>query len=157
MKKFLMRIWDWVRSTYDRLIGASQKYVPLAIRIVEGIKKVVESPVDDVVAEILKAVIPGTGDDLAIDKARVMIEKWLPKVAIELRLIDAANNIEDPNEQLKAMIAELQKFDIKGQWAMWHEIAVMLIDMLADGEWSWADSKVMAEYIYQNMKKYGDI
>ena len=40
MKKVLKKIWNWVKDLYDGLVGSTKKYVPVAIKIVEGIKKV---------------------------------------------------------------------------------------------------------------------
>lgn len=151
MKNLLKKIWDYVKGLYEALIGTSEKYVPIAIRIVEGVKKVVESPVDDVVAAILKTAIPGTTDDVVIDKVKIIIENWLPKIALELRIINSINGIDDPNEQLKAILNEIRKLSVKGKWINYHDFAVMIIDLLADGRWTWADSVQLAEYTFQKL------
>lgn len=155
MKKLLQKVWSWVRGVYEKVMGTSTKLVPVAIRVVEGLKRAMEGNVDDVVAFIIKRAIKGEADDLIIDKVKKMVEDWLPKIALELNIINSINGIEDKNDQLKAILDEIKKLDQKGQWITWHSYAVMIIDLLADGEWSWSDSVVLAEAVFKELEKEG--
>ena len=91
----LKEIWGVVKTAYDKLTGATKKFIPVAINVVEGIRKAMDSPVDDVVLTIVKTAIPGDADDKFIDKAKATIEQWLPKILIELKLVESIAEIED--------------------------------------------------------------
>lgn len=155
MKKLINKIWQAVRSLYDRLAGKTKKYVPIAIKIVEGVKKVMDTPVDDVILTIVKGAIPGTADDVMIDKIKATVEKWLPKILLELKLVDSIANIEDPNLQLKAILAQLKLSSDETQAIVYHGLASLILEKLSDGELSWSDSVAIAEYYYQNIQKNG--
>jgi hypothetical protein len=153
MKKLLSKIWNTIRNLYDSLVGNTRKYVPVAIRIVEAIKSVVDSPVDDIVLGIIKLAIPGTTDDKLIDKVKETVEKWLPKILLELRLVDSISTIEDPNEQLKAILAQLKLSSDETQAIVYHGLASLILEKLSDGELSWSDSVAISEYYYKHIHK----
>ena len=153
MKKFLKKIWYAIKSLYESIVGSTRKCVPIAINIVEAIKSVMDTPVDDVILEILKRAIPGTADDVLIDKVKSVVEKWLPKILLELRLVDSVANIEDQNEQLKAILAQLKLSSDETQNMLYHGLASLILEKLSDGELSWSDSVAISEYYYVNFKK----
>lgn len=153
MKKFLKKIWATIKLFYDSLVGNTRKYIPVAINIVEAIKSVMDTPVDDILAEILKRVIPGNADDVLIDKIRSVVEKWLPKILLELKLVDSISSIEDPNEQLKAILAQLKLSSQETQNMLYHGLASLILEKLSDGELSWSDAVAISEYYYINFKK----
>ena len=153
MKKFLKKIWSAIRSLYESIVGSTRKYVPIAINIVEAIKSVMDTPVDDVVAEILKRAIPGTADDILIDKVKSVVEKWLPKILLELRLVESISGIEDENEQLQAVLAQLKLSSEETQNILYHGLASLILEKLSDGELSWSDAVAISEYYYINFKK----
>lgn len=153
MKKFLKKIWATIKLLYDSLVGNTKKYIPVAINIVEAIKSVMDTPVDDILAEILKRAIPGNADDVLIDKIRLVVEKWLPKILLELKLVDSISLIEDPNEQLKAILAQLKLSSQETQNMLYHGLASLILEKLSDGELSWSDAVAISEYYYINFKK----
>jgi len=153
MKKFLKKIWSAIRSLYESIVGNTRKYVPIAINIVEAIKSVMDTPVDDVIAEILKRAIPGTADDILIDKVKSVVEKWLPKILLELRLVESISGIEDENEQLQAVLAQLKLSSEETQNILYHGLASLILEKLSDGELSWSDAVAISEYYYINFKK----
>ena len=151
MKKLLKKIWETIKSLYNQLIGVTQKYIPIAINIVEGIKKVMDSPVDDIVLEIVKLAIPGDADDKIINKVKSVVETWIPKILLELKITNAIAGMTDVNEQLKAILDELKKLSPETQAIVWHGMASLLIEKLSDGKISWSDGVALAEYFYQNI------
>ena len=108
MKKLLKKIWNFIKKIFDKLDDSVKVVVPTATKIVEAVKAVMDSPVDDVIAEILKRVIPGTTDDVLIDKVKEFIEKMLPKVLIELNLVNSISSIEDENEKTESNPCAIQ-------------------------------------------------
>jgi len=153
MKKFIARIWKTVKDLYNSLIGTSKKYIPIAINIVEAIKKVSDSPVDDIILSIVKAAIPGTADDVMIDKVKDTVEKWLPKILLELRLWQSVSNIENQNEQLQAILREINLSSDETKSIIYHGLAALILEKLSDGELSWSDSVAISEYYFKNIHK----
>jgi len=153
MKKFIANIWNKIKDLYNSLIGTSKKYIPIAINIVEAIKKVTDSPVDDIILSIVKAAIPGTADDVMIDKVKDTVEKWLPKILLELRLWQSVSNIEDQNQQLQAILKEINLSSDETKSIIYHGLAALILEKLSDGELSWSDSVAISEYYFKNIHK----
>jgi len=153
MKKLLKKIWDTVKAMYENLIGRTQKYVPIAVKIVEGIKKVMDSPVDDVILAVVETAIPGDADDKMIEKVKSVVETWLPKILLELKIVDTIANIPGTNDQLQAILSEIKKLSPESQAMIYHGFASLFIEKMSDGELSWSDSIALAEYAYQNYIK----
>lgn len=153
MKKLLKKIWDAIANLFRSLTGTTRRYVPYAINIVEAVKAVMDSPVDDVLLEILKRTIPGTADDVMIDKVKEVITKWLPKILVQLSLVDAISNIEDENERLKAILERLKLSSDEVKNVYYHGLASLILEKLSDGELSWSDSVAISEYYYANFVK----
>ena len=151
MKKFLKRIWEYIKDLYEGLIRTTKKYVPLAIKIVDSIKKVMDSPVDDIILGIISNTIPGETDDKLIAKVKAVVEEWVPKILLELKIVESISNIEGTNAQLQAILDELKKLSPETQAIVWHGLASLILEKLSDGELSWADSVAIAEYYYQNI------
>jgi hypothetical protein len=153
MKKFLKKIWDGVKNIYHKLIGGTQKYVPIAINIVEAVKSVMATPVDDILAEIIKKSIPGGADDVLIDNIKNTVEKYIPLILIELQATEIISNIEDPKEQLKAIFDRIKVSSNETQNILWHGLASLLIEKLSDGRISWSDAVALSEYYFTNLYK----
>lgn len=153
MKKVLKKIWNWVKDLYDGLVGSTKKYVPIAIKIVEGIKKVMDTPVDDIALAIVTTAIPGDADDKLVKKVKEFVELNLPKFLVELKIINEISNYPDLNSQLQGIITELKKLSPTAQAALWHTFASLAIEKLSDGECTWSDSVVLAEWYYNNIYK----
>src|ERR1700749_3829927 len=102
--KLLRRIWATIAGLFHNLDDELKKLVPVAINVVEGIKAVMDSPVADVLETIIKKAIPGDADDVLIDKITATIKTWIPKVLLELNMVNSIANIQDTNEQLNAIL-----------------------------------------------------
>lgn len=149
MKKLLKKVWNFVKRLWESLDNTVDEYVDVAIKITEAIKKVVDSPVDDIIFTLLK----NTGVNGALlDKVQSTIEKKLPKILEKLLIIQDIAEIDNPNEQLKAILASINFKDDQSKAAFYHSLASMLIEDLSDGELSWSEAVVLAEFIYN--KKY---
>jgi hypothetical protein len=110
-----------------------------------------DSPVDDVILGIIKGAIPGDADDKVIDKVKSVVEKWLPKVLLELQVIDAVSGMDNVNDQLNAILAKIKLASNETQNIIWHGLASLILEKLSDGEISWADSVAISEYAFQNI------
>lgn len=150
MKEFIAKIWNKVVAFYDSLVGRTRKYVPVAINVVEGIKKVMDGPVDDVVLAIISAAIPGDADALMIKKIQKVVSEWVPKILLELKLVESISGIEDRNEQLKAVLAQLKLSSDATQNIIYHGLASLILEKLTDGKIDWSDAVAISEYYYKN-------
>lgn len=151
MKKLLKKIWDSISRLFYKVEDKTRELVPIAIKIVEGIKKVMDTNTDEIVQHILTTAISGEIDDILIKKVRKFIETNLPKILLQLRLIDSIANIEDPNEQLKAILAEFKLSSDKQKNIAYHEIASLSLEALSDGKITRSESIVLSEYYYTNI------
>ena len=150
MKKLLQRIWAFIEGLFLKLEKEVEKYVPVATSIVEGLKKVVESPTTDAVLEVIKFTIPGDTDDKIIDKAMELVKKYIPKIAVQLNIIESVTDIEDVNEQMIAVVNVLKNANADDQSDYWHELAAFILKSLADGKITLGEAGAIVEYHYQN-------
>jgi len=153
MKRFFKKIWNGVKSLYNKLVDKTRDLVPVAVNIVEGVKTVVDSPVDDIVAELLKKAIPGVKDDIIIEKVHGIIIKQVPVILSRLLMIDSIANIKDPNQQLQAIVKQLRVASDEQKNVAYHGLATLIIEKLSDGKLTWGESAMIAEYYYQNFTK----
>ena len=153
MKKLLQRIWTFIEGLFSKLEKEVEKYVPVATSVVEGLKKVVESGTTDAVLEVVKFTIPGDTDDKIINKAMELAKKYIPKIAVQLNIIESVTEIEDINDQMIAVVNVLKNANADDQSDYWHELAAFILKTLADGKITLGEAGAIAEYHYQNYIK----
>ncbi|HJU45518.1 MAG TPA: hypothetical protein VJ647_01990 [Chitinophagaceae bacterium] len=151
--KFLRRLWAAIASLFHKVDDEVKMWVPIAIRVVQGIKRVMDGPVDDVILTIVKTAIPGDADDKLIDKVHRTVEEWIPKVLLQLNLVNSIADTEDVNEKLKAILAQLKLSGDETKNIFYHGIASLILEKLSDGKFDWTDATAVAEYYYQHEMK----
>ena len=110
-----------------------------------------DSPVDDIITFVIKNAIPGSADDVLIDKINATVKEWLPKILIDLNIANAIANINDPNKQLQAILEQLKLSSNETKNIFYHGFCSLILEKLSDGELSWSDSTAIAEYYYKNL------
>ncbi len=152
MNKIFKKIVAFIKKLYTSLKDETKHYLPIAISLVEGIKKVMDSPVDDVVLGVLEVVIPSIPKD-KVDTIKAKIEVALPKLLTELNLINSIANIENVNDQLQAILDALKvsSDDIKAE--KYHTLASKLLVILGDGKITWGEAVMFTEWYYQTYLK----
>lgn len=150
LAEFLRKLWIKIGELYDSLTFSTRKWVPIALNVVEGVKKVMDSPTDDLILAIVKHAIPGTKDDVLIDKVKAVVEEWLPKVLLQLQIADSISQIEGRDEQLKAILAQLKLSSDETKAIFYHGLAALIIEKLSDNKISWSDAVAISEYYYNN-------
>jgi len=153
MKKLLKRFWKGIKKAFHKLRTKAKHILPVAIKITEGVKKVMDSPVDDIVASIITNAIPGNADDILVKKVTQFVEKELPGLLIKLKLINSVAGIEDPNEQLKAIIAQLKISDKEPLNIYLHTVSAKAIEFLSDSKISWSEAVILSEIEYVETKE----
>lgn len=153
MKKLLQKIWNAIRLVFNKADEGTKRLVPIAINVVQGLKSVMDSPVDDILLSIIKAAIPGDADDILIDRITVVVREYLPKVLLDLKMVESIANIEDQNEQLKAILEQFKLSSDETKNIFYHGMSCLILEKLSDGELSWSDAIAISEYYYQNIAK----
>lgn len=145
LKNFLRHLWQSIKTLFDKVEKEVKKDIVIAISVVQRVKAVVDSPVADVVT----ALIPGSADDAVKD----LLRAWLPKVLVELSLVESVANIEDTNAQLQAILDKLKLASDETRNAFYHSLSSLVLQKLSDGKLSWSDAVAISEYYYQNHVK----
>ena len=153
MKKLLLKLWNFIMSMTNKLDNEVEKLIPVATNIVQAVKKAIENDQILIVLEVIKFTIPGNIDDKIIDKALELTRKYIPKIALQLQIINSITEIEDTNEQMIAVINVLKNASKEEQSKYWHELAKQILYALADGKVTWGESASIVEYHYKNYIK----
>lgn len=153
LKIIFATIWAFVTNLWKKADQLVEKVTPIAIKVVNELKKINESTTGDIIDMIVSAVIPGTNDDKIIDLIRLKLKEILPKVLLQLNLAQSIADIKDPNEQLKAILTAINMSPDQTKNAYYHTFCVMIIESLADGKLTWSESVHISEYYYSNIYK----
>lgn len=153
MKTFFAKIWAWIEMLFSKLEKEVEKYVPVAVKVVEAVKKTVENNQFLSVIEIVKFAIPGDTDDKIIDKVLGVVQEYIPKIALQLNIIDSITGIDNVNDQMIAVVNALKEANSEQQSDYWHELAAFILRKLADGKITLGEAGSIAEYHYQHYVK----
>lgn len=141
--KLLLKLKVWLKKTFTSVKKELKVIIPIAIEVVNGIKKFVDSGT----ADFLTSVIPTTIDD----QIKTFLRAALPSILKGLHKWESIINVEDENEQLKLIVDELktltksERDNIKTQAAA--EIVVKLSE-LSNEVVSINDAKIMTLTAY---------
>ena len=152
---FAGRLIRKIASLFQSLKSETKRMVPIAIKVVEGVKLAMDSPVDDIVLSIIKGAITGIADDILIDKVKKVVEEWLPKILKELKMVEGVSNIENQNDQLKAILAEFKLSSDETKSIFYHGFCSLILEKLSDGKINWSESIIISEYYFVNIYKNG--
>lgn len=147
MKKILKKIGDWISNLFHSISPKIQKAVSIAINVTNAIKNFdLKNPS---VADILTTIIPGDVDD----NVKNILRAELPKIVVELKLVDSTLNLKDPNEIMEAALKVLQQLDKDYSSAFLHSMATLIAQVVADGKLDWKDAVYIVQYFYEETKK----
>ncbi len=152
MKKFLQTILTKVKNLFTKAEDEAKKWTVIAIKLTEGLKVVMDSPVSDVVLSIVKTAIPGTADDVLIDKVKKYVEEHLPTTILTLKMVNSVANISNPSEQLQAILAQFKLSEDVEKNAAYHDFCTKAIFCLADGKLTWSECVYLAQSGYEDFK-----
>lgn len=152
-KNILAVIWAFVAQLWSKADELVEKVTPIAINVVNALKKVNEGTTGDIIETILSLAIPGKADDAIIKVIRERLKEILPKVLLQLNLAQSIADIKDPNEQLKAILTAINLSSDETKNAYYHVLCTMILKALADGKLTWSESVQIAEYYYANLYK----
>jgi predicted transglutaminase-like cysteine proteinase len=148
--KLLNKIWKWVESLWAKADDAMDKLIPVATSVVEGVKKAVENETVLDVLEVVKFAIPGDVDDKIINKAVQLTQRYIPKIALRLGIVNAVMKLDSVNEQMLAVVNALKESNNDQKSDYWHELAAFTLKHLADGKLTLGEAGAIVEYHYRN-------
>lgn len=147
--RFIKRIFKKIRDWYVGLTIDVKQYIPIAINVVEGIKKFMESDVDDIIAEIIKMAIPGNVDDIIIDNVKEILEEWIPIILNRLSIIDK-REIRSEEDFVKVNLHALKNSNIDMKHAFYHNFATLILQKLLNDKLTKSECIILTEYYYVN-------
>jgi len=145
LKSFIAGIWSAIKGLFHNLAEEEKRLLPIVISVVNNIKFIVDGPVADVVT----AIIPGDVDD----KIRQKLQSFLPKILLELNMLNTCQQLPDTNAQLQCILSNLKLSSDAAKDIYYHGLASLILTELSDGKLSWSDCTAIAEYYYKNIWK----
>lgn len=133
MKKLLEKIKSAMKKLFTSLKYESKQYLPVAINAVEILKKVMDSPVDDIVIAAVEMLVPSLPAS-KINELKSKLVIALPKILLELNLINTIVNIESINDQLQAILDQLKLSSDEVKAEKYHILASKILVILSDGK-----------------------
>lgn len=147
------KVWKWIGGLFGKIEKKVEELIPVATNVVEGIKRVFENDQILTALEWVKFVIPGDTDDKIIDKTLELLKRYIPKIALQLEIINSITDIEDQNEQMIAVLDVLKNASKEEQSKYWHELAKQVLYALSDNKITWGEAASLVEYDYRNRIK----
>ena len=144
IKLFIVQLY----SKADELI---ERIAPIAINVVEQIKTINESSTGDIIELIISKAIKGNADDLVIKTIREQLRKRLPEVLEIMRLSMNIAKVDDMNLQVKMILDAINMSPDAVKNAHYHSFCSLVIEKISDGNLTWGESVIIAQYYYDNI------
>ena len=149
--KILSNIWNFVQKIFKKVDDKTKVLAPIAIKVVQGVKIVMDSPADNVLLFLADYGLKGVVDPDTIKKVNDTIKAWLPKVLTELTMVNTIAGMADPNQQLQAIFANLKLSSNETKAIVYRGLAALILQKLSDGKLTLSEVGEIAEYYYQNI------
>lgn len=152
MNTLLNKIFSFIKNAYKKLTYRAKVYIPIAINVVEAIKTAMDSNVPDIVLAITSAVIPNI-PTAQITLVENKLKEFLPKLLLELNLVNDLGTTTDVNAQLQKILdtLKLSSDDVKAE--RYHTLASKILVILSDGKVTWSEAVMFTEWYYQTYVK----
>ena len=146
MKKIISRIFAFLKNLFAGLTPRLKSAIHIGVTITDAIKNFDTSK--PIVGDILTALIPGDLDD----RIKNILRANLPKIVIQLKLVDATLGLTDPNEILVAASKTLQQitsdYDVRPGFL--NNLSIVIAQVAADGKLTWDDAAYVLKWYYDN-------
>jgi|GEM_PF-1396790 len=155
MKKFFRKIWSWIKKMWKKVNDIADEYVPIAVNVVEAVKKAIESKKFSVIVTIIETFTPKATDEI-IDTIIALLKKYIPKISLQLQIIEAITDEEDPVKQIELIFQKIGEGITDEQWQKFctglaQEVLYTLAkDSDGGSKITWAEAGTLIEYYYQN-------
>lgn len=135
----ILRLLNIFRHWFNDLVPELKFAIYYAVEVVENIKYFLDSPIIDVVKDI----IPGDLDDVIIDKIRIE----LPKILVKLRLVEDLVERNYDKTTLEGM-RNIKMLDNDLKKVYYHNIAILLAQSISNNALQWKDGVYLTQYYY---------
>jgi len=152
MKKLWTKILSFIKRLYIKLVDETKIYIPIAIKVVEVLKTILDSPVDDIILAVIGALVPNVPAN-KLDAIKDKLQAELPKILIELNLVNSIANIEGVNAQLQAILNALKVSPNEVKAEKYHTLASKILVILSDNKIGWGEAVIFTEWYYQTYIK----
>ena len=133
-------------SAFDKLSSLGKEVVPPAVKVTQFLKTFFESNKDDIAVDIISGINPVAGK--YAEKVKVFLEKYLPKLAVKLEIINSMLELEGLEASTEYIMKKFAITDDRGEKAL--AFAAELAFFLSDG-------KLTIEELTKGSKDYYDI
>ena len=147
----LSKIVSFVKKIFGKVDAETKILAPITFKAVQGIKTLLDSPVDNVLVFLADFALKGIVDPATIKNVNDTIKAWLPKVLTELTMISSIAGMTDPNQHLNAIFANLKLSSDETKAIVYRGLAALILQKLSDGKLTLAEAGDIAEYYYQNV------
>jgi hypothetical protein len=103
LKNLFSKIKNFVINFFTKADKTTKKFISIGIKIVDAIKKFVDSDI----ADVITALIPGDLDN----SLQLFLQKVTPSILINLRKWESIVGTEDENTKLKLIIDEIKNMN----------------------------------------------
>ena len=152
-KSLFLKIKLFIIQICDKADELVERIAPVAINVVEQIKNINESSTGDIIELIISKAIKGKADDLAIKAIREQLRKRLPEVLEIMRLSMNIAKVDDANLQVKMILDARNMSPDAVKNAHYHAFCSLVIEKISDGNLTWGESVIIAQYYYDNLYK----
>ena len=153
IKIIFLEVKAFVLNIIDKADELVERIAPVAINVVEEIKKINETTTGDIIELIISKAIKGKADDLAIKAIREQLRKRLPEVLEIMRLSMNIAKVDDANLQVKMILDAINMSPDAVKNAHYHAFCSLVIEKISDGNLTWGESVIIAQYYYDNLYK----
>jgi hypothetical protein len=145
----MKKVWEKIRNIFNKFFDSFKFYVENhiepAIKIVEQIKNIVNSPI----LPFITAAIPGTFDDVLVEK----VKEILPRALALLQIGECIKTTSTNDEVFQCVIAKLKGLNPDAQNAFYLNLAAMISTDLSDGHLTWSEAVILVQYTYNEKFK----
>jgi len=157
LKALFLKIKLFIVQLYSKADELIERIAPVAINVVEQIKTINESTTGDIIELIISRAIKGNADDLAIKAIREQLRKRLPEVLEIMRLSMNIAKVDDANLQVKMILDAINMSPDAVKNAHYHAFCSLVIEKISDGNLTWGESVIIAQYYYDNIYRNNGI
>jgi hypothetical protein len=151
MKELLRKILLGIKNLFSKATEETKHLLPICIGIANGLKKFMDSPLDEIAIGIVGFALPKASP--FFKSAVESVKKRLPSILLTLEMVDAVSKIDDPNERLRKIIELFKLSSNEAQNKAYHDLCTMVLADLSDGKLTWQEASALSQYYYDNIYK----
>ena len=145
LKTLLHHLWKAIDKVFKNASKEVREIaLPVAVKAVDSLKILIDIDQADLIGRLT-----GPVGVVFEDKVR----KLLPKILLELKLVEKCASKETTEEIIACAVSELRLSSDRAKGAFFHSISALLLKDLSDGKLSWSECVELVEYYYKNQHK----